>query len=151
MSACRWQARVERWFDGEAEHGEAVEAHVAGCESCGAFIDGLTQLRSCAQLLAAKPEIADGQFPAFMQGVREKLDVPVRRFGRLWALMSLSAAALVVALSTFFVMIGGLRTVDAKTDVELYTTDIQNATVSYYRSENGTPTVWVNMPDGDMW
>ena len=46
---------------------------------------------------------------------------------------------------------GAPNPVEAQCVVESFTTEIGGATATSFVSGDGTATVWVNVPDGDMW
>lgn len=152
MSACKWSDRVERWFDGEAppETSGEISAHVSECRICAGRIEQLRRLRDAAVAVARVDPIGDGQFPAFMRGVNEGLQQPHRGWGRVWALASLTAAALIAAISTFVIISDEPKKVDA-TVVESVTTDLEGATVQTYEDEGGDTTIAVTMSKDDIW
>jgi len=152
MIDCRWTRRVEQWFDGESSEAAGVERHVAECARCAARLETLRAVRQTVSTVASSPEIRDAQLPAFLEGIRERLAVETPRHGnrRLWALVSLSAAALVVAFSAFIVFGGKPARVDA-TVVESCTSEIQGATITTYDSEQGVTTVWLTVAGDDVW
>ena len=76
---------------------------------------------------------------------------PVRVRRGLWAVASLATAALVAAVSITILVSDGGAPVEARTEVESYGTEIEGATATTFYSEDGTATVWLNVPDGDMW
>ena len=97
MSACRWQKNVEAHFDGEAKHAARVEAHLEACPACAAYARQLAAMRAGAAVAARPGCIADAQFPAFMEGIRERIEAPRRGYRGLWAGLSLAAAAMIIA------------------------------------------------------
>ena len=149
MAKCRWIHRVERWFDGE-DSTAAVSEHVRACATCKDHVETLRAMRSAISEEAKHEAIGDAQFPAFMAGIRDQVSAPRGRVAGLWAYASLTAAALVVALSAFVIFSGGPQDVDASV-VESATSDIEGAEVDVYSSENGTATVWVNLTGRDVW
>jgi anti-sigma factor RsiW len=150
MRTCKWQKKVERWFDGETATHDGVGQHVAACPECSALVDRLRALREAAKASVARPIIDDPQFPAFMEGIRDRIQEPARHHRGLWALASVTAASMIVAASVLFILVGGPADV-AATEVESATTDIENATVEFYSSEDGSATVWVSEGGGEMW
>ncbi len=152
MSKCRWTKQAEAWADGEAGNPAAVEAHVEACAACRAHVEGLRIVRAGVAAVRRNDEIRDPQLAAFVSGIRERLEEPPRSRSRsrFWALLSLSAAALIVALSAFFMITNGLGKVDA-TVVESCGSDLQGATVTSYSSDNGVTTVWVTASEDDVW
>lgn len=152
MNTCRWKERVERWFDGEGgeDISEAVKDHVDQCPKCAATVAGLRSLRQTAAQMVRHEEIGDGQFAAFMAGVRDGVQVRQRGWGRFWAFASVAAAALIAAASAFVIISDEPQTVDA-TVVESCTTDLQGATVSTYEDDGGDTTIAVTMSKDDIW
>jgi hypothetical protein len=115
----------------------------------------LNTLRNGVQKVVRREEIRDPQFSAFMNGIRERVETTPRG-GRLgwWAWSSIGATALVAAVFIFMVIGGGPAPVRAQTAVESVSTELDGASVGDYSEENGTATVctvWVNMPQGDVW
>ena len=152
MFKCAWQRQAERWFDGECAASDAVARHVASCPECAAFLDRLRVLRTGAKAVAVREEIAEPQLPAFIEGLRERIQAPPRHRGA-WALVSLTAASLIVAVSVFFTVtvVTGPPRGAAATVVESASTDIRGATVTVSSSEDGTALVWVTEGKGEMW
>lgn len=152
MNACRWTKQVEPWFDGQLppDDAAAVSAHVEGCPACSARIEGMRRLHDAAVAIVRREEIGDAQFSAFMVGVRDGVTIPARRRHRFWAVASLTAAALIAAVSTFIIMADGPKKVDA-TVVESATTELQGATVSTYADEDGDTTIVVTAGKDDIW
>ena len=149
MDKCRWINAVERWFDGETSDAEPVMAHVAACPVCAAHLAQLQTLRRGVAALVTHEEIADAQFPAFVTGIRQGLERPPY-YRRFWTFASVTAAALIVAVSALLMFTGGSKTVDA-TVVESCSTEVAGATVTSYASENGVTTVRVEMSQDDLW
>lgn len=118
-----------------------------------AYLEGLVRLRGgVAAVTGGTPEITDAQFTHFMAGIREQLDAPARRpvWGRVWAMASLAAAALIVAVAALSIFYHGPEQVSAN-EVESGTTEIDGATVDWYDGKEGVTTVWVKTDGGDMW
>lgn len=151
MKTCKHEVDVERYFDGDPSAPDWIADHVAECPACHTHMAALEAIRQGAGAITGEAAIEDGQFHAFMDGIRSELDTPGRRWGGLWAVTSLVAASLVVALSTFAIFSGSVDTVEAKTEVEYATTEMEGATTTVEYSEDGTATVWVDVPEGDMW
>jgi predicted anti-sigma-YlaC factor YlaD len=150
MRDCRWSPRVERWFDGESREPERVAQHVAECPGCAGLVNRLERWRKGARAVAEKAEIADAQFPAFLAGVREGIEAPERRRSGLWAVVSLTAAALLVALSVFAVFTGP-GPAKAHTVVESAETEVEGATVETQDStEDSSAVIWVHVPRRDV-
>lgn len=152
MNGCKWSERLDRWFDGETspETSADVSAHVSGCRVCSGRLSELQRLRMAATAAVRHESIGDGQFPAFMAGVREGLETRQRGWGRFWAVASLTAAALIAAISTFVIISNEPKKVDA-TVVESVTTDLEGATVQTYEDEEGDTTIAVTMSKDDIW
>ena len=152
MGTCRFQRKAERWFDGESNNRHEVERHVAECPDCAAWLEMLRETRAGVESVLGQVEISDAQLPAFLEGIREQIQGPRRRARTgLWALASVTAAALVVAISMMTIFSDGPAPVQAQTIVEQCSTELDGATTTSYYSEDGTATVWVNVPEGDMW
>ena len=151
MKSCRYEKDLERWFDGELEDTGEMDSHVKQCAVCTDALEGLHKTREAVRAVAAREEISDAQFPAFMEGLRRQLEEPRHQPGRLWAFVSIAAAACIVAVSTLFMFSQGPTPVAAQSVIEDASTEIDGATTSAYYSEDGTATVWVNVPEGGMW
>jgi hypothetical protein len=133
---------IERQFDGESDRSAPVEnsAHAAYLRKVR---DGVAEVKDT-------PEIADEQFSAFMAGIHQGIDQPRKAgHGRVWALASIAAASLIVALSTFAIFSGGPGEVSARTVVEDYSTDLEGATVDVETSDDGA-TVWIQVTTEDL-
>lgn len=116
-----------------------------------AYLADLRAMRKGVEAVAGDGEIPEAQFPAFLDGVEARIQS--RRSGRwtgLWALASVTAAALIVAASLFVMFDSGPAGVTA-TVVEGATTDLEGASVEWSYSEAGDATVWVETDDGDLW
>lgn len=150
MNNCAWSVKVARWFDEQDADEEALHAHLDHCPACAAYVAALKRQREGVAAVAAREGIGDQQFPAFMNGIREGVQQPARPYARLWAWTSLAAAALIVAVSVFSVTSGDPAPVEG-TVVESWSTDLEDADVTYHPSKNGTTTVWVNVPREDLW
>jgi hypothetical protein len=147
----RREKEIARRFDGETdgEHPNPLSADLA------AYDAGLRLLRKGAQNARQRPEIADAQFPAFMQGIQESIEAPRRGHRGFWAVVSLSTAALLVAMSAFVIFMSTnehkTSVVEAvTTEVETVSTDINGATVDSYTSGDGTTVVWVSTEKRDL-
>lgn len=150
MDRCRRIREVERWFDGEIEENSELMQHIDSCPVCSARLEQLRRHRDAVNAVKTPQEIADPQFPAFMEGIRERVESAPRRHGGVWALASVATAALIVAVSAFLVLTnGGPDKVEA-TVVESCSTEIEGATVTSYASDNGVATVWVNVAQDDI-
>lgn len=152
MHECRWMRRVERWFDGESREPEAIKRHIEECAACRTTLRSLERFRAGVQAVSVRQEIAPAQFPAFLEGIRERIDVPARRHTGIWAVASLMAASLIVAVSLFAVFTGGPDPVGAEhTVVESASTEVEGATVETQNSTDGTRAiVWVHRPRKDV-
>jgi hypothetical protein len=148
MRTKRDEQKLERWFDGEAAEPDPA---VLKRPSTQTHLDALQQLRDAVQSVTVPATIDDAQFPSFMAGIREQLETPVpRRVGGFWALASVTAAALIVALSVYLVVSGGGAST-TPTVVEATSTSIEGAHVESYSSdEGGTATVWFTPPERDI-
>lgn len=148
MKSCSWFKDVEALLDGEAQNENAVEAHIAACPACAAHRDNLLAWRQSLASALATPVLSDQQFPAFMEGIKAGIHEPRRRSGGIWALMSLAAAALVIAVATFS-MFTGPGPAKAN-EVESVSTEIEGASVSVDYPEGGVPTINVSVGKDDI-
>lgn len=152
MSAieCKFGERIERWFDGELAEGEQVKVHLAICPACRDHLALLERMRAAIQSEPV-PTLADAQMPAFLADLRARVEQKPARGYNLWAMLSAAAAALVVSVSLLSVFSTGPKPIEA-TVIENVSTDIEGATTESSVSDDGsTATVWVNLPDGDLW
>ncbi len=149
---CLFGERVERWFDGELADGEAIRAHLAICPACEAQLSALERLRAGIAARKAVPEIADPQLSAFLHELRGRVETApaAARPFRFWATLSALAAALVVTVSILSITSTGPKPIEA-TVIEERSSEIEGATTSVSVSNDGTTTIWVNVPEGDMW
>jgi anti-sigma factor RsiW len=148
MKSCNWFNDVERFVDGEARNESAVEAHLASCPACAAHRKALLAWRDSLVPVLATPVLSDQQFPAFMEGIKAGIHEPRRRSGGIWALMSLAAAALVIAVATFS-MFTGPGPAKAN-EVESVTTDIEGASVQVETPEGGITSINVQIGKDDI-
>lgn len=154
MRECRWTSKVEAHFDGEARYTSPdVLDHLKTCAACSAYYEALDAMRSGVLASVQAPEIRDSQFDAFLDGVRQGMDVPAAHRRPVWAMFSLAAAAIVIALATFLIVTdfnGPTRNVEA-TVVESAYSELQGATVDVQVEQDGGATVWVNNAPDDIW
>lgn len=127
MGNCSWESRVEAHFDGYAEKGAEVEAHLAACAECSGQLRQWQALRAGVARLPKPRGIEDAQFGAFMAGIRDGIEQPAPSHRGFWAALSLVGASLVVALAVFS-MFTGPAPVKA-TEVKSFSTQIEGATV----------------------
>ena len=146
---CTFGERVERWFDGELAEGEQVRVHLAICPACRDHLALLERMRAAIQAEDV-PSLADAQMPAFLNDLRTRVEQKPARSFNLWAMLSASAAAVIVAVSLMSVFTPGQKPIEA-TVIENVSTDIEGATTEQSVSDDGTATVWVNLPEGDLW
>ncbi len=150
--ACTFGERVERWFDGELADGEGVRAHLAICPACTQHLAALERMRAGFAARKAVPDINDMQMNAFLNELRDRVETApaaVRPL-RFWTMLSAAAAAIVVVISFFSIVSPAPKPIEA-TVIERRSTDIEGATTSVSVSDDGTTTVWVNVPEEDMW
>ncbi|MFA6243361.1 MAG: hypothetical protein WC655_20650 [Candidatus Hydrogenedentales bacterium] len=124
---------------------DAVRAAQSPAEK--AYVADMQRIREGVRAVSAAPSISDVQFNAFMSGIREQIEAPQSRRG-VWALLSLSTAALLVALSVFVVFMSGRSTTESV--VEAATTQLPGATVNSYATQNGTQVIWISTPSRDV-
>ncbi len=147
----KWERDIARRFDGET----GGDGNAPADARSAAYEAGLRLLREGAQQAANRAEIADAQFPAFMEGIREETERPARGHRGFWAVVSLSTAALLVALSAFLLFTTGEHAtptvVEAVTnEVETVSTEINGATVDSYTDGDGTTVLWVSNGKRDL-
>lgn len=151
-----WRKRqvqhIARVFDGEA-----ADSKTAGPP--GELRDSLALIRDGARAARRQAEIADAQLPAFLDGIHARIAQEPSRatvFGRsfsrdrLWAVVSLTSAALIVAISAVLVFSGETPDVRATTVVEEVSTDIDGASVHWDTLDDGATVVWVEFADRDL-
>jgi anti-sigma factor RsiW len=146
---CKFGEHVERWFDGELAEGEQVRVHLAICPACRNHLALLERVRTAVQSQEV-PRLADAQMPAFLDELRIRVEKKPARTFNLWAMVSAGAAAIVVAFSLLSIFSTGPQPIEA-TVIEEVSTDIQGATTESSVSDDGTATVWINLPEGDLW
>lgn len=148
MKTCNWFKRIEAYVDGELAATSAIETHLAGCPSCAAHRDNLLAWR--AAIRPATPELNDQQFPVFMDGIRSGISGSPPRYRGFWALTSLAAAALVIAVATFSIFNGGPAAPVQADGVESVSTEIDGATVEWGSSGGGVTTIWISISEDDI-
>ena len=152
METCSQQMNVERYFDGASPDAAAVQTHLGACPECRAHLASLERMRVGFAVRKAVPEIADPQMSAFFHQLRDRVETApaAARPFRFWAMLSAAAAALVVTVSLLSIFSTGPKRIEA-TVIEQRSTQIEGATTSVSVANDGTTTVWVNVPEGDMW
>ena len=151
MTHCRWEKRIDAYFDGEYADPEGAQTHLENCAHCRDYLASLETVRQFVTATGdAAPAIQDAQMPAFMRGIQDGLDeAPARSHKSLWAMLSLVTAALIIALATFS-MFTGPGPVKA-TEIESISTELEGATVEWFDLDNGVTTVWINVSEEDLW
>jgi len=142
------ERRVARRFDGEAR-GDALNEEALESAEAQAHLAQLQKIRNGIEQVAVRETINDAQFPSFMAGIRERIETPQRHARGLWALASLTAAALIVAVSVFLIFASS-RAPGVSTVVEAAESGIAGTTVNTYSSSDGTATVWVTEAQRDI-
>ncbi len=135
-------------LDGETRYSGNATACLDDVE-CRAHGAAIEAIRRGAREAAHAPEISDGQFGAFMAGIREGVEQPEARPASLWAMASLSAAALVLVLSLLAIFSRGAEPVRA-TEIESVHTELEGVTVEF-NNQQDVSTVWVTMTESDLW
>lgn len=148
MKTCSWFSDVESLVDGEARNVSAVEAHLTACPVCAAHREALVQWRRALSPAKPAPVLSDQQFPAFMEGIKAGIEQPQRRSGGIWALVSLAAAALVIAVATFS-MFTGPTPLNAD-EVQSVSTEIEGASVSVETPKDGVTTINISVGKDDI-
>lgn len=151
MRNCKHEQHVMRWFDGEATPGFDAEAHVATCATCEAQYAAMDMLRTGIAACVTRAEIADPQFPAFMDPIREQVRGADRgqRVRPFWTWLSVTAAAMVIALASSLLLFSGPGEV-AATSIEAVDTDLVGATTSVDYT-GAQDTIWINIEHDDVW
>ena len=87
--------------------------------------------------------------PRLNEAISEGVNHPPRRPGR-WAILSISTAAIIVAVSIVSIVFNfsGDPMQPVRAEVEQVSTDIDGATATFKYDDDGTATVWVNVPEG---
>lgn len=148
MSTCKWTKKVEAFADGELADPGQVQSHLTTCEPCARHHDRLLAFRAALSETAPPPALSDTQFPAFMDGIQQELSRSRKRPGGFWAVLSLSAAALVIAIATFSIFTGP-GPVKAN-EVESVSTQLDGATVHWDNSDDGVTTIWISVAEDDV-
>ena len=149
MKTCTWIKDIEAYVDGESRRDTLdIEKHLADCALCTEHHDSLLHVRAALGSLAAKPVLSDNQFPAFMEGIHENIGAGKRHPRNFWAILSLSAAALVISIATFSIF-SESDPVRAN-EVESVSTQIQGATVHWDNSDDGVTTIWISVAEDDV-
>jgi anti-sigma factor RsiW len=150
MDKCRHIRAVEKWFDGAAPNDGGLAAHIESCAACAAHLQSLNAMRAGVKAALGKSPLQPPAFDPFMAAIRERTTEPQpHRRRALWALASVTTAALLVAASIFLVF-----TQEQKADatvVESCSSDIEDATITSYSSGNGVTTVCINVARDDVW
>lgn len=139
------ELELARRFDADGLDAALREAHSSDEK---AYVAALQRMRDGARAIAGAPAISDAQFNAFMAGIREQIDAPPQSHRGIWALLSLSTAALLVALSVFVVFMSNHGNTESK--VEAATTQLPGATVNSYATSDGTPVIWISTGSRDV-
>lgn len=147
----RKEKEMTALVDGEGRYAP-MDSSVLETPEYQTYRDDMMRLREGAQQAAAQtPEISDGQMGAFITGIREGIEQPAPSHVKgMWATASLVAAALVLVLSLLVIFNSPNEAVQA-TEVESAVTELDGAAVDCYDSPQGTTTVWVTMPENDLW
>lgn len=142
----RWKLqKIAARIDGE----ETFAVDAADAES-RTYADFVQDLHDQAQSVASAPTIADTSMTTFLSGIHEGLEEPVLHRGRLWATASALTAALILILALFVIFSNGPEPVRA-TEVESCTTELDGVTLQTFDNQEGVSTVWVIMPESDLW
>lgn len=148
MKMCNWFRHIEAFVDGELADAGAVEFHLSNCPACAEHRKTLLQWRAAVRTEA--PRLEDGQFPAFLSGIKAGLPDSEPRYRGFWALTSLAAAALVIAIATFSIFNGTTPEPVRANEVESVSTDIDGATVGWDDSGSGVTTIWISIAEDDV-
>lgn len=150
--------KIEAYFDGALDNPAEAEALLASDQACAQHYASLEQMRQAVQA-APRAEINDLQLNSFLSGIREHIAeepeaAPTQRFGQrrsVWAMASLAAAAVLVAISTFYIFAGGTPAEPVRaTEIESVSTGIAGATTTVEYGPDGTTTIWINLTGDDL-
>ena len=142
--------RIEKMFDQEpVENGEAILSEAPGTYASD-HLKTLRRIREAVRSPKNRKQIGDAEFPLFWKGIEKALLTPQPEKQPVWAIVSLAAAALLVAASIFTIFFGKTEPVVAQTIVEELTTDIEGARVGWFSSEDGA-TVYVSFAEKAIW
>lgn len=137
MGKCRWTYEVEAYFDQEAPQPAKVEAHLGECAHCAGHLAQLESVRQGVVEVRRVEHIQDAQMRAFLDGMRDQLEVaPARSVRSIWAALSLVTAALVAALAVFSIFTGP-EPIRA-TEVESISTELEGFTLDFSSKDNVT-------------
>ncbi len=115
------------------------------------YLADLASLRRGARAATVDtPEISDGQFGAFMAGVRAAVAEPTPRKYTLWTSVSIATAALIIVIALLSILYPSPEPVKANA-VESVSTELNGATVDWYDNKEGVTTVWVKTSGDDVW
>ncbi len=147
---CHWERRIDRYFDGEDDDVSAVEVHLETCPLCRANLERLSTTRRVLQSTRASVGIEDPQLRTLLDGIRGGLRTPAKRpMGGALAWLSVTTAALIVAVSTYALFFSGPGVATASV-VEACETELSGASTSWNYTDEGV-TVWVNYEQDDLW
>ncbi len=130
--------------------GELPLSSMPGDPESQSYAHFVETLHKHAQTLPEAPVIADESMTAFLSGIHEGLDTPALSTGRLWTMGSALTAALILVLSLLVIFSRGDEKVRA-TEVESCTTELDGVTIKTFDNRDGVSTVWVTMPENDLW
>ena len=142
--------RLEQWFDGEIDDKDIDLDVLLSAPEQASYLKNLEMIRGGVQAVATPAIIADAQFPAFMEGIRERVERPAPRFRGLWAMLSLTAALFIAVISVLTMISSNSKPVSAGTVVEESSTDLEGAKASTHKTKRGTTIVWVEAPQKDI-
>lgn len=148
MKTCTWFKQIDALVDGEAPDEAAIKAHLTECAACAGYRDQILQWRAAVR--AEAPALSDQQFPAFMDGIKAGIDQRPHRHGGFWALSSLAAAALVIAIAVFSIFNGPAPAPVRANEVESVSTELDGATVQWQDSGSGVTTIWISVTEDDL-
>ena len=140
MSNCHWFPKIERYLDGESPDVTAVETHLQQCPDCKKHLHDLKQLRHAVQATTDTPEIQDAQLSTFLAGIQKARTPQPNPFKGWWALASLTAAALIVALATYSLLQPQDSPVNA-TEEDATATAIEGENVDWHEQDD-VMTLW---------
>jgi predicted anti-sigma-YlaC factor YlaD len=107
MSECKWAMQVEAFHDGEVQHAQGVEQHLAGCAECREYLEALRVISGGVETVRQNVEIADAQFNVFMEGIEAGIRQPRFSWAALFSKVSLVAAGCVLVVALSYIVTSG--------------------------------------------
>lgn len=125
---------VGQWLDGDHDAAGAAREAMAQDPELAAYARDVSTMREGIEAMPQAPAIDDAQMPAFLTGLKERVADEPRVSGgwpMRYALPTATAmvAAIAVAFGLFIMVSGGHTSVEARTEVQEYATELPGATI----------------------